>query len=189
MGLCPKPRRGVRALPGPHFMRVSGHAPDAASGSPCPKTVAAAGAEHDLRIETEHKKGARASRTSRRRFRFGVGPSLSRQRKPPLRRTESRVPRTARPPKLDVGSGECTHSPAGFGAEPHCLVSSPWNRCPVASESPRSTLPPLRTFKLRAHVSFDTHPLTHPPTQLRPCHCCARVLHYSMSCLPFFSTF
>ncbi|HID21155.1 MAG TPA: hypothetical protein EYP14_01965 [Planctomycetaceae bacterium] len=48
---------------------------------------------------------------------YGVAHPPSRQRGPPLRRTESRAPRTVRPPKLDVGSGECTELPFAFA---HC---------------------------------------------------------------------
>ena len=71
MGLCPKPRRGVHALPGPHFT-VSGHAPGKMPGA-CPETVTAAGAEHDVRTETEHQRGGTSVLDSYSPFPFWGG--------------------------------------------------------------------------------------------------------------------
>ena len=112
MGLCPRPRRGVRALPEPLFMRISGHAPGKAPGSPCPEMIALAGATDDTPPQTESCKslegrcsrrqsrhcvpaagaehdlwieaGARASMTFRCLSASGVGALPSRQRELPL---------------------------------------------------------------------------------------------------------
>ena len=39
VALPPRPHRGIRVLPGSHI-KVFGHAPGEAPGSPCPETVA-----------------------------------------------------------------------------------------------------------------------------------------------------
>ena len=119
MGLCPKPRRGVRALPGPHVKlrrtRRAGAPGPATAGSA--EAVATAGAERvytsqegvwaaELRTAQSNRGRSRSIGTAGSDGEGGTSPSAS---------------ESAR----DVGSGECTHAPAGFGAEPHCPVSSP----------------------------------------------------------------
>ena len=71
------------------------------------------------------ERGTRTHMIFHRCFFPGVEHPLSRQRELPFRRTESRALRQARPTTLDVGSGERTHSPAGFGAAPHCSMRTP----------------------------------------------------------------